>query len=242
MRARALVAIGLVVIPSLASAQQRPRIRMGGQPPRATPSGPQPRVVSEAMRYHRLNFAVEGYTQVSRVGIPAFGGMPEQSFTTGGSGTRLEYRFHRMAAGTLDLTSSFFGGPMYNQTAELGLRVGPSRASGDIVPFVDVRAGYFYSLPKQQLDQASNLPLVSFARLMRYSYGPGVIGGGGIEFAATRRFSVTTAATYARANLRARDFMYSAQQSGYSDHYTMTALRYVIALRYNGVRAVPPTR
>ena len=241
MRARALVAIGLVLIPSLADAQQRPRIRLGGQPPRATPSGPQPRVVTEALRFRRLNLAVEGYTQVSRVGIPTFAGMPNQSFTTGGSGTRIEYRFHRMAAGTLDLTSSFIGGPLFNQSAELGLRVGPSRASADIVPFVDARAGYFYSLPRQQLGDFANNPPLHFGSVMTYSYGPGLIGGGGIEFAVTQRFSLTTAATVARARLTAHTLS-NTTSSGLSDRYTMTAIRYVVALRYNGVGTILTTR
>ena len=237
MRARSWVAIGLVLLPSISEAQLRPRIRLGGQPPRATPSGPQPRVVSEALRYRRLNLSVEGYTLVSRIDVPSFGGIPGESFTTGGTGTRIEYRFNRMLASTLDLTQSFIGGPVFNESAELGFRFGPSRASADIVPFADARAGYFFSQPRQQLGDFTNNPQINFASAMHYSHGPAVIGGGGVEFAATRRFSVVTAATYARAHMTARRLL---QPGGTEDKYTMSALRYVVSLRFNGVRAIPP--
>ena len=241
MGARNWVAIGLVLLPSISEAQQRPRIRLGGQPPRtagALPDGPQARPVSQALRYRRLNVSVEGYTQVSRIDVPSFAGLPGESFTTGGTGTRFEYRFNRMVASTLDLTQSFIGGPVFNQTAELGFRLGPSRASADIVPFVDARAGYFFSQPRQQLGDFGNTPQINFASVMDYSHGPAVIGGGGVEFAATRRFSVVTAATYARAHMTARRL---PRTSGAEDRYTMSAMRYIISLRFNGVKAIPPS-
>lgn len=241
MRVRAVVAIGLVLIPSLASAQQRPRIRLGGQPPRvagALPEGPAAIPVSQARRYYRLNVSMEAYPFVSRVSVPSHAGLPGETFTTGGTGTRFEYRFHGMAAGTLDLTTSFIGGPVMNQTAELGFRFGPSRARADVVPFIDARAGYLYSLPRQQLGGFVNDPPVNFATVMNFATGPAAIGGAGIEFAATRRFSVTTAAAYSRAFVTARPLV--TWQSEPS-HYTMTQMRYIVSLRYNGVRAMPPT-
>lgn len=238
MRARALIAIGLVVIPSLVGAQ-RPGIRIGGQPPRATPSGPQPRVVSQALRYHRLPLAVEGYTFVSRMDVPAILGASGQTFTTGGSGTRLEYRFSRLAASTFDLTSSFIGGPVFNQSAELGFRFGPSRASADIVPFIDVRGGYFYSLPRQQLGDFANNPPINFATVMDYSYGPAAIAGGGVEFALSRLFSLTTAGAVARSHMTARP---SFRASQLPNTYTMNSYRMTLALRYNGARAIPTPR
>lgn len=241
MRARNWVAIGLVLLPAISEAQQRPRIRLGGQPPRtagALPDGPQPRVVREALRYRRLKLSAEGYTFVSRIDVPSYGGIPGESFTTGGAGTRIEYRFNRMLASTLDVTQSFIGGPVFNESAELGFRFGPSRASADIVPFADARAGYFFSQPRQQLGGFANNPQINFASVMDYSHGPGIIGGGGVEFAATRRFSVVTAATYARARLTARRLMRSG---GTEDKYTMSAMRYIISLRFNGVKAIPPS-
>lgn len=237
MRARNWVAIGLVLLPSISEAQQRPRIRLGGQPPRATPSGPQPRVVSDALRYRRLNLSVEGYTLVSRIDVPPFGGIPGESFTTGGTGTRIEYRINGMLASTLDLTQSFIGGPVFNESAEVGFRFGPGRASADIVPFADARAGYFFSQPRQQLGDFANNPQINFASGMAYSHGPAVIGGGGVEFAATRRFSVVTAATYARAHMTARGLL---RAGGTNEMYTMSAMRYIVSLRFNGVRTIPP--
>jgi hypothetical protein len=240
MRARALVAAGLVLVPCIVGAQPRPRLPIGGQPPRAVPSGPQPRVVSNALRYNRLPLAVEGYTFVSRMEVPGVLGASGQTFTTGGSGTRLEYRFHRMAAATMDFTSNFIGGPIFNQTAELGFRVGPSRASADIVPFLDARAGYFFSLPHQQLGGFSSNPPVNFASVMNYAYGPGAIAGGGVEFATTRLFSITTAASAARSFMTARPTFRATQQNS---KYTMNSYRMSISLRYNGVRSngVPNT-
>ena len=242
MRARALVASGLILIPCIVAAQPRPRIPLGGQPPHAMPSGPQPAIVSNAMRQVRLPLAVEGYTFVSRMEVPGIFGASGQSFTTGGSGTRIEYRFHRMAAATMDITSNFIGGPIFNQTAELGFRLGPSRASGDVVPFVDARGGYFYSLPKQQLGGFSNNPAVNFASVMNYSYGPAAIVGGGVEFATTRLFSIITAASAARSFMTARPRFGAVQQDKAT--YTMESYRLSISLRYNGVRknAVPTTR
>jgi hypothetical protein len=238
MRARALIAIGLVVIPSMVDAQ-RPRIRLGGQPPRATPSGPQPRVVSEAMRYVRLPLAIEGYTFVSRMDVPGILGASGQSFTTGGSGTRLEYRFSRGAAATFDITSSMIGGPIFNHSAELGFRFGPSRASADIVPFVDVRGGYFYSLPRQQLGDFANNPPINFATVMDYSHGPAALVGGGVEFALTRLFSLTTAGALARSHMTARP---SFRTSQLPNKYTMDSYRLTLSIRYNGARAIPIPR
>ena len=241
MRARTLVAAALVLVPCIVGAQPRPRLPIGGQPPRAVPSGPQPRVVSEAQRYVRLPFAVEGYTFVSRMEIPGVLGASGQIFTTGGTGTRIEYRFNRMAAATMDLTSNFIGGPIFNQTAELGLRFGPSRASADIVPFADARAGYFYSLPKQQLGGFSSNPAINYASVVNYAYGPAAIAGGGVEFAATRLFSVTTAASVARSWMTARPTFRASQAN---NKYTMESYRLILSLRYNGVKAngVPTTR
>ena len=232
MRARAL-AIGLVLIPSLSAAQRMPRLPVGGQPPRATPSGPQPRVVSEAMRYVRLPLAVEGYNFVARMEVPGILGASGQTFTTGGAGTRLEYRLGRMAAATFDVTTSFIGGPIFNQTAELGMRLGPSRASADIVPFMDLRGGYFYSLPRQQLGGFSSTPPINFATVMDYSYGPAAIAGGGVEFALTRLFSVTTAGSLARSYMTARPSIRSSSQP---TKFTMESYRFIVSLRYNGVK------
>lgn len=240
MRVRACVAIALVLIPSLAYAQPRPGIRLGGQPPRvagAMPEGPQARPVSQALRYHRLNVSMEAYPFVSRVSVPSHAGLPGEAFTTGGSGTRFEYRFHPLAASTLDLTTSIIGGPVYSQTAELGFRLGPSRASGDVIPFVDARGGYLYSAPKQQLETLGTATPITFATVMQYARGPAAIAGAGIEFAATRRFSVTTAAAYSRTFVTARPLMWWSAEPY---RYTMSQMRYSIALRYNGVRPMPP--
>ena len=240
MRVRALVAVGLVLLPSVAEAQLRPPGRMGGRTPGPTgmlPEGPAARPVSMARQYYRLNLAVEGYPLISRVTIPSVAGVPGESFTTGGTGTRLEYRVHRFAAATLDLTNSFLGGPIANSSAELGFRFGPNRFSRDIVPFVDARAGYFYSQPKQQFGDFVSNPQVNIGSVMYFSHGPAAIGGAGVEFAVTRRFSVTTAASYVRARMNARE------RFGPDDYnYTMSSTRFIAALRYNGVRAVPPTR
>jgi hypothetical protein len=240
MRVRALAVAGLVLLPSIVESQVRRPGRMGGQPPRTTgalPDGPAARPVSQARQYYRLNVSVEAYPMVSRISVPTYAGIPAQSFTTGGTGTRFEYRFARMAAGTLDLTSSFFGGPVFNQTAELGLRLGPSRAAHDIVPFVDARGGYFFSVPNQRFGDFANNPQVNFATTMDYSAGPAVIGGAGVEFAATRLFSVTTAVSYAKAHMRAHTLL---RTNITEDRYSMSATRFILSLRYNGVRAVPP--
>lgn len=241
MRVRALLAAALVLLPSVAEAQLRPRVRLGGQPPRTggtLPDGPAARPVSQALRYQRLRVSVEGYPMVSRISVPSFAGVPGETFTTGGMGTRFEYRFHRMAAGTLDVTGSYIGGPVFNQTAELGFRLGPSRASRDIVPFVDARAGYFFSVPRQQLGGFSSDPQLNISSVMDYSSGPAAIAGGGVEFAASRLFSVTAAATYAKARMSAHHLL---RTSSVPNRYTMSATRFIVSLRFNGVKVIPPT-
>jgi hypothetical protein len=237
MRVRALVAVGLVLLPSIAESQLRRPGRMGGRAPGPTammPEGPAARPVSEARQYQRLNVAIEGYPMISRVTMPSIAGVPGQTFATGGSGTRFEYRFARLAAGTMDVTQSVLGGPIFNSSAELGLRFGPNRFAHDIVPFVDARAGYFYSVPKQQLGDFVSNPQTNIASVMNFSHGPAAIGGAGVEFAVSRRFSVTTAANYVQARMTARP------RFGTQDYkYTMRSTRFIAALRYNGVRAVP---
>lgn len=242
MRARVLLAAGLVLLPSVTEAQRRPRIRLGGQPPRTTgalPEGPAARPVHEALRYQRLRISIEGYPMVSRMTVRNFADVPGETFTTGGTGTRFEYRFHKMAAGTLDVTSSFIGGPVFNQTAELGFRIGPSRAGRDIVPFADARAGYFYSVPGQLLGGFSNDPQINFATGMEYAGGPAALAGGGVEVAATRLFSVTAAAMYGKARMNAHHLL---RTNSVPNRYTMSATRFIVSLRYNGVRVIqPPT-
>src|SRR3954470_2758956 len=121
MRLRDLVALGLVALPAALGAQRIPPPRLGGRGPTGpTELPPQPVPVARAIAYQRLRTSVEAYPIVSYIDAPGYGAMSH--WTTFGGGSRVDYRVSRMMSATLDLTSSFLGGPAYIQTAELGTR------------------------------------------------------------------------------------------------------------------------
>jgi hypothetical protein len=153
----------------------------------------------------------------------------------------MDYRLNRFMSGTLDLTSSFIGGPAITETAELGTRFHTARSERRVYPFVDVRAGYLYAYNRnfQRFDDQFIIPpQPQFGYVGQYSHGFGGIAGGGLEYALTRTFSLTTAASVMRTRMRVGGFGSSFQpQHG---RYWMTTHRYVVALRYNPVRLITP--
>lgn len=229
MRARSVVAIALLLVPVALSAQRIP-MRVGGRRPRPE-LPPQPGSVAREMAYKRLRVAFESYPMVSRIEAPGSTAPAFDSWTSFGMGTRASYRLSRYSAATLDMTSTIYGGPSLTQTAELGMRFGPQRSEARWYPFLDVRGGWVSSFDSfyTPVDQLSGISVSS----TRYSQGFGTVGGGGLEMAITRRFSLTTAASVMRSTVHAMAFRNS--QPG-PDHYTMTAYRYSIGLRYNPVR------
>src|SRR5687767_9207153 len=112
-RARAVLAIVSLLLPVELSAQRLPLPGTGRRgPARPAPLPPQAEPIARNLAYKRLRLSVEAYPLISYVRSPgSAGGGPVVDWTSLGSGTRADYRLNRHASITLDLTSSFAGGP-----------------------------------------------------------------------------------------------------------------------------------
>jgi hypothetical protein len=158
-------------------------------------------------------------------------------------GTRADYRVTRQLSATLDLTSSFLGGPLVMETAEIGGRLRPERSERKLYPFVDLRVGYVYAYhsyfqPIGDVFESATPQPAAYGS--RYSQGFGGVGGAGIEYALSRTLSLTTAASLMRNRMTAHGFRGNRPTN---DKYAMTSYRYTIGIRYNPVRLIqPPTR
>lgn len=237
MRARALVAIVLLLLPAALSAQRIPFGGIFGRRPRPAELPPQPTAIARELAYKRLPLSIESYPLVSHVVTSGFsGGDLASSWTSVGAGTRADYRLTRFLSATLDITSSMFGGPVDMGTAELGTRLRPELSTRRAYPFVDARVGYIYAYHSFFRPGASTFGEFSpapFGYGSRYSQGIGAVGGAGIEFMLTRRFSLTTALSVMRNHMTAHDFQGSGPTR---DSYSMTVYRSSIGLKYNPVR------
>jgi hypothetical protein len=239
MRFRSLIAVALFV-PSISEAQLRAPIPGSGRrPTEPVPLGPQPAVVARALNYTRSRYSVEAYPLISRVVAPGFvSGSPSSSWTNFGSGTRLDWRLTRYVSWTLDLTSSFLGGPANTQTAELGLRLHEQNWERRLRPFADVRVGYENA--SESYGQSRDLgigPASGLAGTSRYSRGFGAVAGVGAEYSLTNTFALTTGLSAMRSNMVA----YSS--NGVSiptadKSFRMTTYRLALGLRYNPIYRV----
>jgi len=241
MRIRSVVAIVLLLLPAVSDAQRVRLPRMGRGPARPTPLPPQPAVVSRALAYKRLPLSVESYPLISHfqaAGFVAPGVVT--SWTSGGVGTRLDYRVARHVSATVDMTSSFFGGPARTQTLELGTRLRPERSERRLYPFIDVRAGYVsaYDSFMRPGDFADPFAPTLGGMGSRYSQGVGGVGGVGLEYALTRMISLTTAASAMRARMTTYNFRGVAPANA---SYLMTSYRYTLGIRFNPARLMRTT-
>lgn len=238
MRARVVIAIGMLLLPpAAAGAQERlPLPRIGGRrPEQPVPLSPQPMPIAREIAYRRLNLSVESYPLISRVEAPGLSADGRASgWMTFGAGTRASYRLTPHLAATLDLTSSLLGSPVTVQTAEIGTRLGPERSERRLYPFVDLRVGYV---------AAYNAGLGSFAdnpyyagSAVRYSHGFGASGGVGMEYALTSTFSVTSGASLLRSRMTSHDFI----GAGLAPAFGLTSYRLMLGVRYNPVRMYIP--
>jgi hypothetical protein len=236
MRVRAGVAIAaLILVPAELSAQRLPLPGTRRGPARPAPLPPQPEPIARALAYKRLRLSVEAYPLISYVrsaGLTGNGALSE--WTTFGSGTRADYRLTRNVSATLDLTSSFAGGPVDVHTAELGTRLRPERSERRMYPFIDVRVGYIISSGGYFGAIGEQYPTTPDAGFL-YSQGFGAIGGVGMEYDLSRRFSLTTAASVMRNRMTTLGLVGGPP----TEHsYTMTLYRYTIGIRYNPVRVI----
>lgn len=242
MRIRAVVALAMLLLPGVSSAQHFPRPRIGPDPARPAPlPGRTPEPIARALAYRRLRLSIESYPLVSYVqsqGLSADG--RGTAWTMIGGGTRAEYRATRFVSATMDLTSSFLGSPVRVQTAELGVRLRAERSERRLYPFVDARVGYvsaFNASLGTISDAPYGYPTPRGAYGVRYSRGFGGIAGAGVEYTLTRTISLTTAASVMRSRLTAHDI--EPGQAG-MPNFGMTSYRYTLGIKYNPVRLFTP--
>ncbi|MDB4893720.1 MAG: hypothetical protein JWL61_5575 [Gemmatimonadetes bacterium] len=239
MRFRSLIAVALLV-PCISEAQLRaPVPRIGRRPGEVVPLGPQPVELARALNYTRSRYSVEAYPLISRAIAPAFtSGNPSSAWTSVGSGTRLDWQFTRYVSWTMDLTSTFLGGPTNTQTAELGLRFHEQDWDRRLRPFADVRVGYENA--SESYTQSRDLgigPASGLAGGSRYSRGFGAVAGVGADYSLTNTFALTTGLSAMRSN------MVTYRTNGVSvptadDNFTMTTYRLTVGLRYNPIHMI----
>ena len=242
MRGRAVVAFVLLVLPGTSIAQRVPRPVIGGRgPAEPAPLPRQPEPIARAQAYQRVRLSVEAYPLISYVHAPGISSDSRvASWTTLGAGSRGEYRITDQASATLDLTSSFLGGPVIVSTAELGARLRPRRSERRAYPFVDVRVGFVSSYNRNLgsvIEDQFGFPVTRIADGPRYSQGFGGAAGAGVEYDLTRTLSLTTSASVMRTSMTARDFQSAAVAN---PTFALTSLRYTIGIRYNPILILRP--
>lgn len=237
-RAGATLALVALLVPMGLSAQRLPLPGTGRRgPARPAPLPPPIEPVARHLAYQRLRLAVESYPLISYVRAPGFAGGAITDWTTFGTGTRADYRVTPRVSLTMDLTSSFAGGPANVHTIEVGTRIRPERSERRAYPFIDLRLGYLRS-SSGYVDAIGGeyaYPTLDEGGAFRYSSGFGGAGGVGVEYTLTRTLSLTTAASVMRTGLTTKSFT-GASPGEHS--YTMTLYRYTLGLRYNPVRLV----
>jgi hypothetical protein len=238
MRTRTLIATVLLLAPMALSAQRiaipLPIGRRGPAHPEPLP--PQPGPVAQQLAYRRSHLSIETYPMVAFTDAPGLAGLGRGgSWASLGAGTHAEYRFAHYLAGTLDLTSTLYGGPAVTQTAEIGTRFQAQRGEGRWYPYLDVRGGYVATHQSYGTFGDPFTDPVTQGGYGRYSTGFGGIAGAGLEYAVTRMFSITSGASLLRGRLSMSDLYNPASNR---ERFTMTSLRYTIALRFNPVYAI----
>ena len=241
MRARTLIAAILVLAPSALYAQRIPLPIGRRGPARPEPLPPQPYPVAQQLAYTRSHLSIETYPMVEFISAPGLAGNGRPgSWASLGAGSHADYRLTHFMSGTLDLTSSLFGGPVMTQTADLGTRFHAERGTSRWYPYMDFRVGYIAT--HESFGTIGNDVFVdpsTSGYYTRYSQGYGGIAGAGLEYALTRMFSITTGVSVLHGRLSMSDL---ADPTVENRHYTMNSLRYTLALRFNPVHAVYDSR
>jgi hypothetical protein len=240
MRVRAVVAVGLLLLPVTASAQRVPLPRIGGtHPGQPVPLSPQPAAIARAIAYRRLNLSVESYPLISYIDAPGLATSGHSAWTSLGAGTRASYRLTPHVAATMDLTSSLFGSPLTVQTAEVGARFGPERSEQRWYPFFDVRAGYVaaYNSGLGSFIDDPFYPAPAGTYAVRYSHGFGGVAGVGMDYALANSFSLTSGASVLRSHMTSNDF---TGTSAVVPAFALTSYRFTLGLKYNPVRMFIP--
>lgn len=240
MRTRIIVAAAIVFLPAVSSAQRIPVPLPGKRGPgRPAELPPQPAPIERQMAYRRWRLSVESYPLVSYIQSPGLAsGGPLTSWTSFGMGTRADYLLTRNISATLDLTSSFLGGPAITNTVEIGTRVHPEWAEHRLYPFADFRVGYIsaYDRGLSSYGDFFTYPTPTNAYAVRYSQGYGGIAGVGMEYSLTARWTITTEGSVLRSQMTAEEFTPS---QSVRPHFALTSFRYTLGIRYNPLRFMP---
>jgi len=237
MRIRSIAAIATLLLPAGLSAQQLPMPGRRPRPAMPQPMPPEAAPIARQLSYTRLRVSVESYPLLSVVQSSGLANGGNSSWLAFGAGTRAEYRLTRLMSATLDLTSSFLGGPMDLSTAELGTRIGRARSERRLEPFADLRVGYVAVASRELgsfIDDPVGYPVPHGTYGSRYSSGWGGVAGVGAEYGLTRTLSLTTELLTTHSRIEAHDVMNTTAQPSFG----VTAVRYVVGLRYNPVRMV----
>jgi hypothetical protein len=244
MHARRLAVVMSLLLPVALSAQLAPLPRIGGRgPAQPVPPSRQPEPIARAEAYRRLNISAESYPLISYFQAPSLSSQGSaSSWTALGIGTRAEYRLTPSMSATLDLTSSFLGGPVQVHTAELGARFRPERLEERrVYPFVDARVGvtaaYDASFASSDDPYVQYVPTTSRERGFNNSYGFGGVAGVGMEYMLTHTLFLTTAASVLHSHMKTHA---SLGNEAVVPSYGLTTYRYTLGLKYNPIRLVTP--
>ena len=246
MRARALIIIGILALPSGANGQGV-RLPRRGQPTPTQPAAPPPEVpvVARALAYKRSRWSTEGYSLISTIQLPAAVGGGLTSYTTYGVGTHADFRYSERFSATADLTVSPLGGTAITETGEVGARFSPLPWERGIRPFVDVRGVYMH-MYDTFASSVGSLAAVGvsgqqLAQEGRYSRGLGGAAGAGVEFPVTSTLALTSEISGLRNRMTTYRLTGPANiPSGTS--YWMTSLRVMLGFKYSPVRMLHSTQ
>lgn len=237
MRIRLATALVLLALPGLAEAQRRfPWFGRGRGDGREMP--PVPGQISRELSYRRLRYSIESYPFITTIRAPGFTAPGALSkWTSFGLGEHLSYRISPWFAAAVDVTSAQIGGNAATETIELGARFGPERWNHRVHPFVDTRIGWLRAYDGWFGGSTFAVSTPTSMQEPKYGEGFGGVVGVGAERSVTSTLSLTTAFAYSRNRLDTR-----AINPGTSvrERYTLTARRYIIALRWNPVRWLAP--
>ena len=225
----------MLVLPAFAEAQRIPWPLTGRGPARPSPTPPQAPAIARELSYVRLPYSVETYPLVTRFSTSSVAGQSHW-WTSGGMGTRFDFRAARYLSITADLTSSFYGGPVFTETFEFGTRLHGPRSQSRFYPFADLRIGYVLAHEAQGFGTYYLSPYgqsTATSPGFNYSHGLGGVAGVGMEYALSRQFSLITSASAIRSHMTGFSFG-GAPAAGSA--YTLTAYRYALGLRFNPVR------
>lgn len=242
MRIRDIVAASTLLLPSVpaaALAQRLPVPVIGRRAPRPAELPPQPGAIVRELEYRRWRLSVESYPLVSFMQAPGLSGVRAvSSWATFGMGTRADYLLTRNVSATLDITSSFLGGPAITNTGEIGTRIHPAWVEHKLFPFIDLRVAYISTYDRGLAvygDPYLTSGPTPNGYVVRYANGFGVIGGGGLEYSLTPRWSLTSAMSVLDTRLKPRDFTtMGVLPSGIQ----MTSVRFTFGVRYNPLRII----